>query len=452
MTRKISDTIITVEVEKMIPGGYGLAHRGKLAVFIPHAVPGDKLRVRLLESMKGYSVGEIEDILEPSPARTLSPCPLFPRCGGCQWRMVGYKEQLAFKRELVREAFARQGGIRELPLEDTRGMEHPRNYRNKVIYPLKFSRGEVLLGYYERGTHRIVDLITCPVELGQFDRVIGPLKDLLSEGHVSIYDERRHTGKLRHLILRGSERTGETLVLFVVTTPGLPGTLSFKVKSLAPEEIVGVAFNVNPRATKVILGEKTKTVVGRGYYREKVRGLTFRVSATSFFQVNTVQAERLLGHVEELTGPDERDLIVDAYCGVGLFSLGLAHRARRVVGVEETASSVYDARVNAKANSLENVEFTKGRVEEHIGTLGKPDLVVLDPPRKGLEGDTLKALSRMRPRQIIYISCNPVTLARDARTLLASGYDIATIVPYDFFPHTYHVETLALFVTRPREG
>lgn len=443
----IRPTDITVEVEKMIPGGYGLAHHGKLAVFIPHAVLGDRLRVRLVKKMKGYAVGEILDILEPSRSRSASPCPLFPRCGGCQWLMVGYKEQLAFKKEMVREAFARHGGVREVPLEDTRGMEHPWNYRNKVIYPLRASRGRVLLGYYERGTHRIVDLDTCPVESARFDCLVPPMKELLENAHMAIYDEKRRKGKLRHLILRGSERTGETLVLFVVRTPGLPKAFAHRIQNLDPDGIVGAAFNVNPRETNVILGEKTKVVLGRGYYVEKIRGLLFRISATSFFQVNTLQAERLLGDVEEIIGNDTRDFILDAYCGVGLFSLGLAHRAKKIVGIEETASSVYDARANARANSLGNVRFIEGRVEEHLEAFGTPDLVILDPPRKGLEREALEALSLTKPGQIAYVSCNPVTLARDARALLGCGYRLEVVVPYDFFPHTYHVEALALFTS-----
>jgi 23S rRNA (uracil1939-C5)-methyltransferase len=214
---------------------------------------------------------------------------------------------------------------------------------------------------------------------------------------------------------------------------------------LDPEGIVGVVANVNPRATNVILGERTRVLLGRGFYHEKVAGLTFRVSATSFFQVNTEQAERMLSHVDELAGGSGHELIVDAYCGVGLFSLGLAPRARRVLGIEETPSSVRDARTNAKANGRENVEFIEGKVARYLGARGRPDLVVLDPPRKGLEPETLAALRAVKPGRIAYISCNPVTLARDTRALVGFGYDIETIVPYDFFPHTYHVETLALF-------
>jgi 23S rRNA (uracil1939-C5)-methyltransferase len=441
-----NDMKITVEVEKIVPGGDGLAHHRNKTVFIPYSVPGDRLGVKLVKNMRDYAVGEIQNILEASPSRVESPCPLFPRCGGCGWLMIDYKSQLSFKKEIVREAFARQGGIREIPLEDTRRMEHPWKYRNKVIYPLRFSRRRALLGYYERGTHRIVDLTTCPVELAQFERFIGPLKEILSSGHETVYDERRGTGKLRHLIMRGSEKTGETLVLFVVRSPGVSKTLARKIKDLAPEGIIGVAFNVNSRMTSIVLGEKTRGVLGRRFYLEKIRNLTFRISSTSFFQVNATQAENLLSQVEELVDPCE--VIVDAYCGVGFFSLGLAHKAKKILGIEETVSSVSDAEANAKTNSLGNVEFTHARVEERLGMIGKPDLLLLDPPRKGLERETIRTLGDRRPRKIIYISCNPVTLARDARAILKYGYDVDLLIPFDFFPHTYHVETLAMFSSR----
>ena len=398
-----------------------------------------------MERKKDYAVAEIAAFISPSPFRVIPKCPLFPECGGCQWMMIHYRDQLRFKEELIREAFERVANIRTLPLEYATGMEDPWHYRNKVQYPVKRVRGKLLMGYYQEGTHHIVDMEHCPVQLKQFDWITKPLKELLGREPLSVYNERTHRGKLRHVVLRGSERMGETLVVLVMKDYGLSKALAEKIESLDPERIIGVAENINPHRTNVIFGSRTRAVLGRGYYFERVLDRTFRVSTTSFFQVNTLQAERLLLRLRREIEGERYRTILDLYAGVGLFAISLSDLADRVIGVEIAPSSFHDAQDNILRNDVTHVEYFQGRAEDYVDAVGPYDLLVVDPPRQGLDQAVIEGIGRARPREIAYVSCNPVTLARDSRALIDMGYDLVFLAPFDFFPHTYHIETLAFF-------
>ncbi len=431
-----------VEVEKMIPGGDAISYYNGKAVFIDGGVPGDRLEVEVVNEKKDYISTRIRKIIEPSEARTEPRCPYFPRCGGCQWQMVDYKWQLKFKKDIILDAFRRIGKIEQVPIADVIGMENPWHFRNKAQYPLKRVKNRVLIGYYEEGTHFIVDIDSCLVQLKQFDPVLRGFKKLLQREPLTIYNEEKHYGKLRHFVLRGSENTGETLVVLVVKETAIVKSFAEKILALDPERIIGVVENINPKRTNVIYGPRTRKVLGRPYYMEKVLGHSFRVSALSFFQVNVRQVTRLIEKMREVLREDY-DTIIDAYAGVGLFALSMADRAKRVIGIEESTSSVKDAHENVSINNQFNVEYFEGKVENILPTLERPDLILLDPPRKGLEKEVIDFIIDKRPPEVAYVSCNPVTLARDMR-ILVEYYDIELMQPYDFFPHTHHVETLVI--------
>ncbi len=432
-------------MEKLVEGGDGLGYFRDRVVFVPYGAPGDVVMGVVVKETPDWITLEPQKALALSIERTDPTCEVFGICGGCQWQHLAYPAQLRWKKEIVREAFARIAGIREIPLEDTRPSPTPFPflYRNKAIVPLAWRGGRMLMGFYRRKTHEVVDTPECPVLAGPLSVLWHEIRALLAEEPITVYDERRHFGKLRHLVLRMGVNTGEILVGFVVKEPAIARKFAEKILALSPR-VVGVFENLNPRRTNVIFGEETRTIAGQGFFRERVLHHTFRVSGLSFFQVNTLAVEAFVK--EWQADLEEVDVAVDAYAGVGLFSLFLAEHARRVIAVEMATSSVLDLEVNVRHAGFSNVEVRVGPVEDHVtGLPEKVDLLMVDPPRQGLDSRVLAEVVRRRIPEIHYLSCKPSTLARDARILLSEGYDLVRLVPYDFFPQTHHVETFAKF-------
>ncbi len=432
-------------MEKLVEGGDGLGYFRDRVVFVPYGAPGDVVMGVVVKETPDWITLEPQKALALSIERTDPTCEVFGICGGCQWQHLAYPAQLRWKKEIVREAFARIAGIREIPLEDTRPSPTPFPflYRNKAIVPLAWRGGRMLMGFYRRKTHEVVDTPECPVLAGPLNDLWHEIRALLAEEPITVYDERRHFGKLRHLVLRMGVNTGEILVGFVVKEPAIARKFAEKILALSPR-VVGVFENLNPRRTNVIFGEETRTIAGQGFFRERVLHHTFRVSGLSFFQVNTLAVEAFVK--EWQADLEEVDVAVDAYAGVGLFSLFLAEHARRVIAVEMATSSVLDLEVNVRHAGFSNVEVRVGPVEDHVtGLPEKVDLLMVDPPRQGLDSRVLAEVVRRRIPEIHYLSCKPSTLARDARILLSEGYDLVRLVPYDFFPQTHHVETFAKF-------
>lgn len=432
-------------MEKLVEGGDGLGYFQGKAVFVPYGAPGDVVMGVVVKETPDWMTLEPRKALALSRDRTDPACEVFGACGGCQWQHLSYDAQLRWKKEIVREAFARIAGIRELPLEDTRPSPTPFPfvYRNKAIIPLAREGGAIRMGFYRRGTHEVVDAPECPVLAGPLNALWHGIRRLLQEEPITVYDERKHFGKIRHLLLRMGMNTGEILVGFVVKEPAIARKFAEKVRALSPR-VVGVVENINPRRTNVIFGEETRVITGQGYFRERVLHHTFRVSALSFFQVNTLAVEAFVR--EWLAHLGEVDVAVDAYAGVGLFALFLAERARRVIAVEVATSSVLDLEENLRTGGFEHVEVRVGTVEDHASGLpDRVDLLFVDPPRQGLHPRVVKEILRRRIPEVHYLSCKPSTLARDARALLEGGYELVQVVPYDFFPQTHHVETFARF-------
>ncbi len=436
--------IYRVQIEKMIGEGLSLARLGSgIKVMIPYGVKGDVVEFKVVEKKKDYWIGNIKKIITPSPFRTKPRCPHFGNCGGCQWQMIDYEYQPLLKRELIEDALRHIGGISEVSVLDTIPSPKPFNYRNKVHFPLKrVSPKQVIMGFYKRDTHYIIDVDECPLHISQFDQIFRKAKKYIGEKGLSIYDEKTHTGAIRNFTLRGSERAGESLIVVVSREKYLLKGTAKDLKEL-DGSIVGVVENINPLMGNTIFGEENRLLAGSNLFRERIKNFTYIVSATSFFQVNTDIAEKMVEVLEnQLMELGELDTVVDAYSGVGLFSLPASKFARKVYALEISSDSSNCAVKNVTINNRTNVEVINGDAEEVIETFDRVDAVILDPPRKGIRDNMIRFLAERRPTFIFYFSCNPSTLARDLKKLIEAGYHIDFIQPFDMFPQTFHVETL----------
>lgn len=436
-----------MEVTALAAGGDGLARREDgYVIFVPDGVPGDRLEVRLTHVKKGHAFGKLLRVLEPSADRVRPPCIVADRCGSCQWQAVDYQRQLAAKADQVRDALERLGGFVSPPVQPVLAQTtgHRFGYRNKSTFPIgRNPKGELAVGYYRKDSHRIVNLHGCPVQDPRLDPLLVAARETIRCMDWQPYDEATHTGMIRHLGLRIGERTGERLLTFVVREDRLPGIEEAARRLMdALPTLVGVCLNVNPRRGNTIFGEHTRCVAGRSYLEEVFDGFTFRIEPTTFFQICTAQAEVMARLVVDLADPRADETLVDAYCGIGTLTLPLARRAGQVIGIENHPRSIEQARFNAGANGLSNCRFELGTVESRLADF-PADLVTLDPPRRGCDPRALAAILAHRPRRVVYVSCNPATLARDLSILSTGGYELNVVQPVDLFAQTHHVESVA---------
>ncbi len=442
--------LVELAITDLSDTGLGVGRFEGRAVFVPDTVPGDRLIVRLVQVKPQYAQGKPQELLEPSPRRVRPSCIVADKCGGCQWQHVDYQYQLEAKRNQVIQALQRIGGFESPPVEPVLSAGEPLGYRNKATYPLGVSpTGAVRAGYYQKGSHQLVNLNQCPVQDSRLNPLLAEVKQDIQQLGWQIYNEHRHQGELRHLSLRIGRRTGLMLLTLVVRTGKLPG-----IETVAREwlkrypQLAGVCINLNPAKGNAIFGEQTRSVAGRPYLREEFAGLQFQLRADTFFQVNTETAEALLAVIIEQLNLQGSETLLDAYCGIGTFTLPLAKRVRQATGLEVQPTAVEQAKLNAQLNNLTNVTFYAGEVEKLLPHLGvTPDIALIDPPRKGCEKAVLQTLLQMQPSRIVYISCKPATLARDLKILCQDGnYRLTLIQPADFFPQTSHVECAAFLV------
>ncbi|MBQ8910407.1 MAG: 23S rRNA (uracil(1939)-C(5))-methyltransferase RlmD [Oscillospiraceae bacterium] len=425
--------------------GQGIAKIEGCAVFILNALVGEKCLVRIEKAQKTWAAGKITELLEKSPHRVNRQCPVAKLCGGCDFWHMDYAEECRMKADRVRQALNRIGGenLENIPL-----MAAPvcTGYRNKAVYPVASKKGRAYAGFFRAGTHQIVENSGCLILFPQADQVKNTVIDFLNRHHISTYDETTHQGLLRHIFVRRGWVSGEILVNLTVNGRSLP-----KEKALieALKSIPGfrtLVLSVNTKPGNSVLGDEEIVLYGPGYIEDTLCGLTFRLSARSFYQVNHPQAQRLYQAAIDQAGITKNDLVLDLYCGVGTITLVMAKQAGRVIGVEVVEAAVRDARENAKRNGIENAEFFCGDAGKAALELEKqgihPDLVVVDPPRKGLNADTIEALHRMNPRKIVYVSCDPATLARDVALLKERGYRLLSAQAADLFPRCAHVESI----------
>ncbi len=445
---------IELEVTGLGHSGEGVARYEGFTVFVPGGIPGDRLDAKVTLVKKNYARAAVVRVVDPSSDRVAPPCPVVGECGGCQLQHMAYEAQLRHKRQQVADALERIGRLAGVTVHPTLGMDEPWRYRNKAQFPFGEWSGRVIAGFFAPGTHRIVDIDQCEIQHPLGNRIMREVKELATRFGVPIYDEKTHRGVLRHVLARVGRGTGEAMAVLVTNGPQLPHgrKIAEELMRRVPG-LVSVVQNINPERTNVILGRKSRLLAGRDRIYDVIDELKFAISPVSFFQVNPVQTEVLYGKALEYAGLTGAETVIDVYCGIGTISLFLARRARQVIGIEVVEQAVEDARANAELNGIGNARFIAGDAAVEMPRLAsegtRADVIVVDPPRKGCEEPVLRAMAEMGPERIVYVSCNPATLARDLGILAELGYRTPEVQPVDMFPHTAHVECCALVV---REG
>jgi 23S rRNA (uracil1939-C5)-methyltransferase len=439
--------LVEVNITDLGDRGEGVGRSEGRVAFVPDTVPGDRALVRLVRVKRQYARGKLHQLIEASPHRRQPRCIVADKCGGCQWQHIDDEYQLQAKRDRVVQALERIAHFDRPPVDDEVIAIAPLGYRNKATYPVgRAQSGGVQAGYYRKGSHRLVNLNRCPVQDDRLDPFLAEIKQDIERRGWSIYDERRHQGNIRHIGLRLGRRTGEVLLTLVARSDNLSG-LDEQAKEWMQRypQLVGVCLNLNRDRTNAIFGNETRCAIGRSYLEEQFAGLTFQLRPETFFQVNTEAAEALLDRAMSQLEVQGSELLLDAYCGVGTFTLPLARRVREAIGVEVQESAVEQARENARINGIDNATFVAGKVEVVLGQLEEtPDVVLLDPPRKGCDRAVVQTLLDLAPDRIVYISCKPSTLARDLAILCAEGsYRLTRVQLADFFAQTAHVEAVA---------
>ena len=428
--------------------GRGIVHLEGKTYFVKDLLPKEEAELETV-----FSHGRVQEVRlrkrrRESPDRVKPSCPHYPLCGGCQIMHLSYEKQLLYKKEKVQNLLHKFAKI-DFPVSPTRGMTEPVRYRNKVQKPIRVVKGKVEIGFYKENSHDLVPALDCPAESRLSVKISRVVLKLIRQFSWPVYDEDRKTGILRHLLIKTNRTESEALVTLIVKDERLPGRKDFARLLMAEvKEVQGVVFNVNPRATNVILGDKDVLILGYPHFRDTIFEKTFLVSTKSFYQTNSKQIETLYGLARDFAAPTKEDKVLDAYCGTGTIGLSLAEQAKEVVGVEIVPDAVKDARQNARINKVENARFLVGDCTEYLGTTKeKFDIIVLDPPRKGATKEFLSSVLSLAPKRIVYVSCDPVTLARDLSCLL-SDYKLEEVVPVDMFPNTLHVETVCKLTHR----
>jgi len=439
---------IEINIMDLNHNGEGVGRVDSFTVFVPMALPGDRVKASVISVKKSYARALLRAVLTPSPHRIDSQCRHFEHCGGCQLQHLEYGEQLHRKRQIVHDALRRLGGL-DLKVLPVLGMAEPWSYRNKAQFPMGIERKVIKAGFFRRGTHDIVNLKNCPIQHSVIDNAFRTARDIIQEMGISIYEEKTHRGLLRHLVIRASHLGDQVLVILVTNGRDFPQAQSF-VDALSSKTpgLVGVVQNINTHRGNVVLGGENILLWGKPYLIEKLSELSYLVSPGSFFQINSAQAEVLFGQVEKYAALTGSETVFDLYCGTGTIALYLSRKAGRVVGIESFPPAVDDARKNALLNGITNAEFFTGPAEDIFpGLLAQgysSDVVIVDPPRKGCDEKLLSTIAAANPRRFIYVSCNPSTLARDLRYLKEKGYSASEVQPIDMFPHTAHVECVVL--------
>ncbi len=430
--------------------GSGVGRHDGMVVFVPNAAVGDQLTVRIIKTSKNYCVGKIEEIRVPSPDRREADCPVFAQCGGCVFRHISYESELAIKQRRVADALSRIGGLDNVPLRPIVGAAKTDHYRNKAQLPIGLGRdGDLVLGFYANRTHRIVSCDGCALQPVEFQAAVRALRQWRRETGETVYDEATGKGKLRHLYLREGSATGQRMVCLVVNGSGV--RREDRLIELLREQVPGlqsVVLNSNREQTNVILGKQFRTLWGSGVITDVLCGLRFQIAPASFYQVNRAQAERLYAIAGEYAALTGAETLLDLYCGTGTIGLTMASRAKRLIGVEIIPEAIENAVENARQNRISNAEFLCGDAAQAAESLQKrglaPDVIILDPPRKGCGQQLIQTAAQMSPQRVVYVSCDPATLARDLKLFAAAGYCPQEVTPVDLFPRTAHVETVVL--------
>ena len=441
----IKNQIYETVIEDYTAEGQGVARIEGCAVFVPNAIAGERCLVRIEKVGKTWAAGKMTEILEKSPHRVNRECPVAKLCGGCDFWHMDYAEESRLKAERVTSSLNRLAGesLETVPILSALDC---RGYRNKAQYPVAAKKGRAYAGFFKAGTHEVVENSRCRILPEETDRVKDLVIDYVNQFRVSVYDEAAHKGLLRHIYVRRGAVSGQILVCLVVNGRKLPHVPELIARLKTVPGFTTLVLSVNTRQGNAVLGEEFITLFGPGYIEDTLCGLAFRLSPRSFYQVNHHQAQRLYEAAISQAEITKNDTVLDLYCGVGTITLAMASAAGKVIGVEVVPQAVEDARDNARRNGIENAEFfcgDAGQAALELEQKGiRADVVVVDPPRKGLNADTIEALSRFAPRRIVYVSCDPATLARDVALLKQRGYGLKNAMAADLFPRCAHVETI----------
>ena len=444
MTEITKNQLYTVTITGYTAEGLGVARIYGRVVFVHGAVRGEVCKVHILKVLKNAAFARVAEVLECSPARRDPDCPHYPACGGCNFRHICYEEELEAKRQRVEDALRRIGGV-DIHVEEILGCDCLNGYRNKSQFPVS---AEGRLGFYRARSHEVIPVVDCLLQTPQANAAARALEEYLREYNVPAYNESLHQGLLRHLYVR-TNRDGAALICLVANGEELPyeQELVERLRAAVPE-LTGVVLSCNTARTNVVLGSRQRTLWGQDYWEDVLCGRTFRLSVPSFYQVNRIQTERLYEKAVAFACLTGQDTVLDLYCGAGTITLAMAPYAREVIGAEIVPEAVSNARENARRNGIKNVRFLLGDAGEIAGALVaealRPQVIVVDPPRKGLGGEVIAAVRKMTPERVVYISCDPGTLARDVKLFAETGYCLTRAAAVDMFPRTRHVETIVL--------
>lgn len=456
MIKKNEDYIIAIE--DMGTEGEGVGKIDGFTLFVKDALPGDIARVKVVKEGKTYGYGRLMEVITPSEYRVEAVCPVARQCGGCQIQEMSYEAQLAFKEKKVQNNLERIGKIEPSYYEMCTiiGMEEPYHYRNKAQFPVGTDRdGNIVTGFYAGRTHSIIPCDDCAIGDNINACILAIIKSHMKKYNIKPYDEEKHTGLVRHILIRRGFTTGEIMVCIIINGMELKGSSELVDELKAIDKMTSISLNINREKTNVIMGKTVIDLYGEGYITDYIGDVKFRISPLSFFQVNPVQTRKLYGKALEFAGLTGNEIVWDLYCGVGTISLFLAKSAHKVYGVEIVPEAIEDARKNASLNNITNAEFFVGKAEEVVPKMYKEcgigaDVVVVDPPRKGCDEKLLETMIEMNPERIVYVSCDSATLARDLKYLRENGYEVKKVQPVDMFPHTGHVETVVLLSKKDR--
>lgn len=438
--------IIELEITATGSGGEGIGRHNGLAVFVPAAACGDKLEVKIVKVEKRLAYGRIEKILSPAICRISPDCDVFPKCGGCAFRHISYEAECEAKNQRVADAFKRIGGI-DLAPEEFICADEIEGYRNKAQLPCRDGDDGIVFGFFAERSHRVIESKRCFLQPEGFERIAEAVKLYVKKSGCTAYDEITHRGLLRHLYIRRSRANGETMVCLVANGSSLPKEdLLIELLLGCGENISGIILNENRERTNVILGAKCRTLWGRDCIYDSLLGVEFKISPLSFFQINPAQAEKLYARAALYAQLKDTDTLLDLYCGAGTIGLTMAGKVKNLIGVEVVPEAIEDAKENAKHNNIDNAEFICADAAKAALMLKergiKPDVVCLDPPRKGCSRELLETVAQMSPERIVYVSCDCATLARDCAVLKELGYEAKRLSAVDMFPRTKHVEAV----------
>ena len=462
--------LVTVAIEDIGVGGEGIGKVDGYTLFIKDAIIGDVVEAKIVKAKKNYGYARLMNIVTPSENRVEKPaCPMARRCGGCQIQEMKYGAQLSFKEGKVRGNLERIGEVPTELLDKVMqpivGMEEPFHYRNKAQFPIGTDKeGHIITGFYAGRTHSIIPNTDCTLGVAVNQKILEIILHFMENNHISAYDEEKHKGLVRHVLIRYGFKTDEIMVCLVMNGEKLPHAEKLVDKLCEISGMTSITISVNKAKTNVIMGNEIKLLWGQTYITDYIGNVKYQISPLSFYQVNPVQTEKLYRLALDYAGLTGNETVWDLYCGIGTISLFLAKKAKQVYGVEIIPQAIDDAKNNAKINNITNAEFYVGKAEEvlpeyykeyektHNGETAHADVIVVDPPRKGCEESLLQTIVDMQPEKVVYVSCDSATLARDVKFLRAKGYELKDVTPVDQFPHTVHVETVVLLSHKKPDG